>query len=288
MKKLLLIGALALASISSAYAEHSTATLCAEYKYEQPIYTKDSLNYKSDVYLLQIAPNESRFYSLKTEFHDSLQATPGGKELISQLALDALNNSGAIKRDSNGAITSITVSKQDEAWKSVPQRGITFNVYKDSKSGNMVYIDRMAGIGENYGAYTTSMAELEWMPGDSTKIILGFECQDATADYHGRKWHVWYAPEIAVAEGPWQLCGLPGLILSAESENGEYRFTATSIREANEPIKDMPGSPAIEEMDRKSFRRQEAEAITDPAKVYGGMFNAKKQTMHHNLIETYY
>ncbi len=68
-----------------------------------------------------------------------------------------------------------------------------------------------------------------WQILDSTKTVLGFECIKATTDYRGRTWIAWFTPEIAVQDGPWKLCGLPGLILEAYDTKRHYQFLGTGI-----------------------------------------------------------
>ncbi|WP_315283079.1 GLPGLI family protein [Prevotella pallens] len=52
---------------------------------------------------------------------------------------------------------------------------------------------------------------------DSTITVLGMECKKATTNFRGRYWEVWYTEEIPISQGPWKLCGLPGMILKANS-----------------------------------------------------------------------
>ncbi len=68
-----------------------------------------------------------------------------------------------------------------------------------------------------------------WQILDSTKNVLGFECIKATTNYRGRTWIAWFTPEIAVQDGPWKLCGLPGLILEAYDTKRHYQFLGTGI-----------------------------------------------------------
>lgn len=57
----------------------------------------------------------------------------------------------------------------------------------------------------------------EWTLCEDTTSILGMECKKATTNFRGRYWEVWYTEEIPISQGPWKLCGLPGMILKANS-----------------------------------------------------------------------
>jgi len=68
-----------------------------------------------------------------------------------------------------------------------------------------------------------------WEIEDETKIILGYECNKAEAEYRGRRWIAWFAPDIPIQEGPWKLCGLPGLILEAYDSDRDYVFEGCGL-----------------------------------------------------------
>ena len=87
--------------------------------------------------------------------------------------------------------------------------------------------------------YEEDVEPQEWILGDSVRSILGYECRLAECDYRGRHWIAWYAPEIAVSEGPWKLGGLPGLILEAYDTKRHYVFTALGM------TTDVPGKVGI-------------------------------------------
>lgn len=69
----------------------------------------------------------------------------------------------------------------------------------------------------------------EWEIIDESKQIMGYQCFKAITDYRGRKWIAWFAPDIPVQEGPWKLCGLPGLILEASDSAGDYSFVGCGL-----------------------------------------------------------
>lgn len=273
---------------ASAAAGLPVADMKVTYNAQKPNMFDDSLRLKSDEFVLQIAPGESRFYSLRTEFHDSLAATPGGEEMISNMMLDALRSSGGIKTDAAGNITSIRVDRGVIENAGVPRRGETVNVYKHHDTAVMDVYDRMTNMrGNPVYAYTVDMGDIEWEPGDSVTEVLGYECQQATATYHGRRWTAWYAPAIAVAEGPWQLNGLPGLILKAETDGGEYRFTATGLHNCSEPIKGLPGDPAVERTTRREFLSTQRDLLEHPSRSYG-IPASSDPVMVRDFIETDY
>jgi GLPGLI family protein len=63
-----------------------------------------------------------------------------------------------------------------------------------------------------------------------------YQCKTAVCQLHGLKWTVRYAEDIPTTAGPWKLCGLPGLIVEAVSDDGIHRFTLTELQHATAPI----------------------------------------------------
>lgn len=71
---------------------------------------------------------------------------------------------------------------------------------------------------------------------DSTLTVLGMECKKATTNFRGRYWEAWYTEEIPIGQGPWKLCGLPGMILKANCPKFML-IEAISIKNKNlEPV----------------------------------------------------
>ncbi len=69
----------------------------------------------------------------------------------------------------------------------------------------------------------------EWKITNEADVILGFPCIKATTFFRGREWTAFFTPEIPVSEGPWKLCGLPGLILKAYDSKKHYSYEAKDI-----------------------------------------------------------
>ncbi len=69
----------------------------------------------------------------------------------------------------------------------------------------------------------------EWKITNGSDVILGFPCIKATTFFRGREWTAFFTPDIPVPEGPWKLCGLPGLILKAYDSKKHYSYEAKDI-----------------------------------------------------------
>lgn len=182
-------------------------------------------SFYSDKFILQVANGMSYYYNAQTYFVDSLENDPNGKAALKLAWEDAYNEMV------NGGRNSYDIMKE----KGLVQRA-SAKYLKNFNSGVIDVWD--SNMGDDYN-YKVDISDLSWEIGDSIKNVLGYECNLATADYHGRKWKAWFSIDIPMQDGPWQLCGLPGLILDAETEDGKYGFTATGIQKCNEPLKDL-------------------------------------------------
>lgn len=190
-------------------------------------------------YILLANSNESKFYSPKTEYVDSLNSTPDGKAKLNEMTRNAYLG-----------------GKLDD----IPRSDGSYYVVK---SGNKYTYYDNSGL-EKY-VYDEPVIEMKWdVVEDSTKNILGYECMMATVDYHGRKWTAWFSPEIPVIAGPWKLAGLPGLILEATANGNQYSFIATGIQQTDKPITPIYLANEYEKTDRIKFLRAQRTFLENP------------------------
>ena len=78
---------------------------------------------------------------------------------------------------------------------------------------------------EEYEMYKYDVeATQKWTLLNEKKKIDKFEVQKAKCNWGGRNWTAWFTNEIPFQEGPYMLKGLPGMILEAEDEKGNYSF----------------------------------------------------------------
>ena len=71
----------------------------------------------------------------------------------------------------------------------------------------------------------------DWELAEGDTTILNHPCHKAVCNYHGRTWTAYYATDIPISDGPWKLCGLPGLILRAYDHDGAFIINCIGIHQ---------------------------------------------------------
>ncbi len=231
-------------------------------------------------YILQVAPNFSYFYDAQQFFIDSLLSNPEGRAHYNEVTAKAMDEAAY----SGGDWWELR-KKMGYKW------GKAYKCEKDFNSGEILVRDR--NMGDKY-RYTVDMGDLKWELADSVKNILGYDCQLATTDYHGRKWIAWFTPDIPVQDGPWQLCGLPGLILEAASADNNFEFKIKGLEKCNEKIKEPFEDVNYYATNRKAVLKMKAysrEHREEQISAYtGGAVQLQPQRWKYlvDLIETDY
>ena len=117
----------------------------------------------------------------------------------------------------------------------------TYNMYRPDfkefllENANTKRLSYYGKVSIDSYTYQEDIPQIDWVLSDSTKMICGYLCHQATATFRGRNWIAWYC-DIPKSVGPWKLSGLPGLILAAETEDKEHTFSAISVRKSSSPI----------------------------------------------------
>ena len=114
-----------------------------------------------------------------------------------------------------------------------PARGnLSMDFYRNYPAGKSTYLDEV--IREKF-RITEPLEQPQWdIIADSTKQILNYDCQMARCKFKGRIWTAWFAADIPLDNGPWKLCGLPGLILRAYDSKQQYIFDCVGMKQAGE------------------------------------------------------
>jgi GLPGLI family protein len=156
-----------------------------------------------DSCLLKIGENKSNFSSLMKPVYDAIR-----KEEVQQML-----KGGLVK-------TKTTMSML---------LYMPFEVAKDYKKKAIV---RTENIGEQkYGYSIDTIGKQIWELTTDTMILNGVLANKAVlkTKIDTFKTIAWYAPDLPLQDGPLQYCGLPGLILKVEKNNG-LSIECTSIQ----------------------------------------------------------
>lgn len=164
-------------------------------------------NYDHDEMALDIGTRVSKFYSLlNVKFRNWLSRT--------------------IKHGGEPALNDPQPPRASILW-------FSFHNYPEGKETTLWSEDNTTFKTEE------PITPIAWKIIGDTCTLLGYRCTNAEADYKGRHWTVWYAEDIPIYQGPWQLGGLPGLILKAGDSRSQWMFTATALQQ-------MKGKEAID------------------------------------------
>ena len=220
--------------------EYPRAEIKVEYDYHYKFMRKGDgvVVEKYTPFILLANRNQSKFYCPSTEFKDSLESTPSGRAKAKQM-FDA-------------AAAAYVQNRDRSAMDGVVYHSRLYVTKDFDKSVSTTYDQ---AVMSDCGYYDEPFSDIDWLiVEDSTKTILDYQCIMATTDYHGRKWTVWFTPEIPMQDGPWKFCGLPGLIMDASELSGQHSFTATGIEIRTQPIFPIFNTE-YEKMDRKEMLR---------------------------------
>ena len=198
-------------------AQHHTrlnpATIEVHYHHTMQRDTVRQLAMETDSMILRIGAHASQFFSRHTFYYDSLWNDPDGRATAEALTLEAF-----LTRDH---------SKE-------PRVRTTYDyLYKNYPAGRVTTTNEQFHVACRYDEATPSIS---WGMADSVRTILGHPCRMATADFRGRHWTAWFATDIPVSDGPWKLCGLPGLILEAYDEGQQHVFTAVGLERVKDEL----------------------------------------------------
>ena len=241
------------------------------------VYLNDTLTgkTKNDLLILQIGKEVSKCYSYYTFQSDSLRRTPDGAKVWSELFRRA--------------------TEKDGIYGDFPHVRMSTYVYKNYPTGQMTITDRISL--QDY-CYVDSLHTQTRTMGDSTREVLGYMCQQATADFRGRRWTAWFATDIPISDGPWKLGGLPGLILEAYDEGQQHMFTAVGLERVKDELiifnRPFGDNRRFEPTNRLDFLRMERRFLMDSNSfiqmetgidLFG---NEPNQVMRYDLLERDY
>ena len=255
------------------------AYLKCQYKHS---YLKDTMDVAAydDLFILQIGKNISKFYSYYTFQADSLGKTPDGDKVWKEIFNKSLNDFNR-HRDKNRLLNSFPRARSG-----------TF-VYKNYPQGEMTVTDGVVG---ERAIYKDTLNGQQWQISDSVKTVLDYACQKAECDFRGRRWTVWFAPDVPVSDGPWKFGGLPGLIMEAYDRGKQYHFIIVGLEQvADEPIvfsePNALRGKKFREINRRELLKAKMYQLTNGASMMeaeSGILIGKDGPVYRDLIERDY
>lgn len=206
------------------------ATIRCYYKFIQPLTIDKEKSQATDTMTLDIGSKISLYYDATRIKRDSVfnkmmssSLNPGNIK-----SLSVMKDQDASILDGKGGTTLESTS-----------RGETAKLYKNKQDKEVIITDRADGT-QRYKCTEKNTLQ-QWEITSDTLTVLGYLCQKATANFRGRNYEAWFAPEIPVNDGPWKLYGLPGLILKATDTENLFSFEIIGLEQLQTPVNiDMP------------------------------------------------
>lgn len=193
-------------------------------------------NLSEDEHILDIGKKTSKFYSLWETRNEEIR--------------DSVLAQGGTFQDVQNAL-----GKAD-----YPRSYQYYEVYKNyPEKGKITYTDKEF---KNY-IYEETLEKPQWKILVDEKAIAGYRCQKALTNFRGRTWFAWFTIDIPISDGPWKLCGLPGLILKAEDKKGEFFFECIELKNMDKGTIKFPKRKYIR-CSRESLKQIMIKSIQDP------------------------
>jgi GLPGLI family protein len=105
---------------------------------------------------------------------------------------------------------------------------------------------------------TTDLKSPDWKLTGNQKNILSYPCQEATRTKDDKKITVWFTTSIPVFTGPSSFCGLPGLVLEVNINDGDQVIIASTIK-----LNEVDATKIEKPKDGKKVTEEEFNKIRD-------------------------
>lgn len=140
--------------------------------------------------------------------------------------------------------------------------GETFVGYPKGKTTVIYSLDML-----NAYMYEEETNKMEWTITNEKLDTLDCHCKMAICKYAGREYKAWFTEDIPVSCGPWKLGGLPGLIVKAETLDGDYRFVLSGIEKIKESKDICLWKREFITKSKEKVRNQEKLLLTRPDEI---------------------
>ena len=186
--------------------------------------------------MLEVGKNVSKFYSYTKYVCDSVLAVDYANKTSREIVNEHIKQYGGSK--------------------------LSERTFKGYPSGKVTTLDEVAGMAQL--RCEENEERPQWKILAENDSVLSYLCGKAECQFKGRTWTAWFTAEIPVSDGPWKLCGLPGLILKAEDSEGHYSFTATGMEQCHTYRPILFDGKKHEPMNRKAYDKVHERFYADP------------------------
>ena len=167
--------------------------------------------------------------------------------------------------------------------KSKFQPAIDYAIFRDLQKRKLISHHQLYGSKKQIFEYEEDFPQFEWQLSADTITIQGYVCQKAEADFRGRRWTVWFTPEISIDGGLWKFNGLPGLILRAYDTSEHFYFELQSISHPQQTGICLYKNKT-KRMTREKYRELEHKIFQAPFSPYDGIAVMNRETDKHEWL----
>ena len=104
----------------------------------------------------------------------------------------------------------------------------------------------------------SELSQMQWKLTGNQKMILNYPCQEAVLKDTSKKVTAWFTPAIPVSTGPNGYSNLPGLVLSADIDDGKRTIAATNVE-----MKDFDKSILVKPKEGKKITKEAFNKMMD-------------------------
>ena len=177
--------------------------------------------------------------------------------------------------------------KLDDEQVSIPkskfQPAIDYAIFRDLQKRKLISHHQLYGSKKQIFEYEEDFPQFEWQLSADTITIQDYVCQKAEADFRGRRWTVWFTPEIPIDGGLWKFNGLPGLILRAYDASEHFYFELQSISHPQQTGICLYKNKT-KRMTREKYRELEHKIFQAPFSPYDGIAVMNRETGKHEWL----
>lgn len=208
MKKYILASALLIISFwgySQRYQSIDKLKYHFEYELNYQPDSNDIKSRKSERMLLLIGDSSSIFYSKNEFLRDSIYIA--------------------------NQIWNLSANEKISILENIPKSNFKYRITKNQSSNKLFFEE---SISRDVFQYQELRELFNWEILDSSKVLLGYNCQKAVTNFGGRSYEAWFTSTIPLNDGPYKFNGLPGFIVSISDTKKHYNFQLVVLKMVKE------------------------------------------------------